>query len=105
MTNDIILLKNTCEKAENDLKGLSMQLLTLCETTLNQCSTRINSFGEVKGMAEESELIDICVKYIKETQGLSYFSNDEKNYLQITDVKSGSGEVIFDITLSASYKF
>lgn len=72
-----------------------------------------NYFNAFKGRLEISYYITkplsinllTSVKYIKETQGLSYFSNNEKNYLQITDVKSGSGEVIFDITLSASYKF
>ena len=70
MANDIILLKNTCEQAENELKALSMQLLALCEKTLNKCSARINSFGEIKGKTDGAEMIDICARYIKEANSI-----------------------------------
>lgn len=72
-----------------------------------------NYFQAFKGNIEISYFIikpfsinlATSIKYIKETQGLSFFSNDGKDYFQLSDVKSGSGETIFDITLSASYQF
>ena len=46
-------------------------------------------------------------KYITETLGESYYSHDDSqySYIILNNSKSGSGEIIFDISLSGSYKF
>ena len=71
MTNDIIILKNNCDAAIADLSTISRKVISLCNKMLDACSVRTTAFGEPKNDKAKCEIVETCVKYIKQINALS----------------------------------
>ena len=71
MANEIIILKNRCEKAEVELKALSTSIVILCEKTLSLCKEQTDIFGEPKNEKSKSEIIDRCIKFANQINSFS----------------------------------
>ena len=81
MANDIIILKHKCEHAEKELKAISVNIVALCEKMLSACNEWTTAFGEPKNEKAKSEIIDLCVKGIKQLNSLSESALDQINVI------------------------
>lgn len=81
MANEIIILKNRCEKAENELKALSASIVSLCEKTLSVCKRETDIFGELKNEKSKSDIIEHCVTFAKEINSFSNSALDQINII------------------------
>lgn len=87
MVNDIIVLRDRCECAENKLKAISVKTVTLCEKILSVCNERTTAFGDPKNEKAKSEIIDICVKCIKEINSFSEHALEQINIIYRSVIK------------------
>jgi len=87
MINDIIVLRDRCKRAENELKAIGVKTVTLCEKILSVCNERTTAFGDPKNEKAKSEIIDICVKCIKEINSLLEVALEQINIIYQSVIK------------------
>lgn len=87
MANDIIVLRDRCENAENELKAMATKIIVLCEKMISECNERATTFGEPKNEKAKSEMIDLCVKYVQEINLLSDAALEQINVIYLSVIK------------------